>query len=821
MHRKGIALFCLSLLFFFTNYSISQQSKEVTCTGKVIDEQGQPIAGAKVQLYQLILSMETLSFDVELVRELDTEDDGTFIFETQADSSNQTGQTIILVEKEALALGWINWELHENLDVKIKLGQLGVLAGKVVDESGELISDAEVSISVMMVPGDEEPRYLVGKISERLFSRKTDAEGRFKFEGIPANATAEFILKKTGMAIVSTIDPKKDGGRPFQFAAGQENIEIQMPVGGGIEGTVLDKNTGRPVSDFKLIVFQERNNPFSWQEMIASKEDGVFSFDSLCPGKYVVQAVTNPGELADWLAQPVEVTIEAGKVSTGVKVELSKGGGGELIVTEEDDNAPAEGTNISFQNTVSKERFSMETGKDGIVWKRLAPGEYQITRIYKRDYPTQSQNEIFSVKDGQTSQVSIWISDYPKVAGTVRDEMGRPVAGAKVRIYPLGRGEAISNSEGRFEVRRERETPKWARPVAPYVVARHVEQNLARALEIEEDTRLVDVNMTTGIVLAGKVIDVDGKPVGNAQIYLTFWISNSGIPMEREKSATDAEGHYEIKAVPQLQEYSINAVADGYGQDYVRIATDNAVDNRLEVKPISLAPANLSISGFVVDIEDKPVDNAHVFVDHRGQPHRNTKTDKYGKFTIEGVCAGSISIKVNKTGASFLSGNIEAVGGATNIRIVAGDSSSGFVPKTPPSLIGKPLPEMKDLKIDLSSTNTNDKMMLICFFDIQQRPSRNCIIQLAEKAQELKAKDVTVIVIHASKIEQAKFDEWIKANEIDFPIGTIQDDIEKTRFDWGVRSLPWLILTDAKHIVQEEGFSINELDERIGSLREK
>jgi len=43
----------------------------------------------------------------------------------------------------------------------------------------------------------------------------------------------------------------------------------------------------------------------------------------------------------------------------------------------------------------------------------------------------------------------------------------------------------------------------------------------------------------------------------------------------------------------------------------------------------------------------------------------------------------------------------------------------------------------------------------------------------------------------------------------------IQADEEKTRIDWGVRSLPWLILTDKEHIVTAEGFSVNELNEQI------
>jgi len=139
----------------------------------------------------------------------------------------------------------------------------------------------------------------------------------------------------------------------------------------------------------------------------------------------------------------------------------------------------------------------------------------------------------------------------------------------------------------------------------------------------------------------------------------------------------------------------------------------------------------------------------------------------------------------------------------------------------PISLVGKPLPELKDIGIDISSVDVNDKMILVCVFDYEQRPSRNCIIQLSKKVKALKAKDIIILTVQASKVEQAKLDEWIKDNNIPFPVGMIQDDVEKTHFTWGVKTLPWLILTDKEHIVRAEGFGINELDKKITALIEK
>lgn len=138
----------------------------------------------------------------------------------------------------------------------------------------------------------------------------------------------------------------------------------------------------------------------------------------------------------------------------------------------------------------------------------------------------------------------------------------------------------------------------------------------------------------------------------------------------------------------------------------------------------------------------------------------------------------------------------------------------------PPSLIGKPLPKTTRLGINLATDQTEDKMILVCFFDMEQRPSRNCLRQLCKRAQELKTKDIVVVAVQASTIEQNSLNEWIKKIDIPFPIGMIQGDEEKLRFTWGVKSLPWLILTDKNHIVCSSGFSVTELDNKRQSTPE-
>jgi hypothetical protein len=147
---------------------------------------------------------------------------------------------------------------------------------------------------------------------------------------------------------------------------------------------------------------------------------------------------------------------------------------------------------------------------------------------------------------------------------------------------------------------------------------------------------------------------------------------------------------------------------------------------------------------------------------------------------------------------------------------IAGVTSvAGFGEEALNPLKDKPLPDLKQFAILQDPNQTRDKMILVCFFDMDQRPSRNCMRQLSAKAQELKAKGVFVVAVHALKVDDNKLRVWLQKYKISFPVGMIKANIEKTRIAWGINSLPRLILTDKKHIVTAEGFSLAELDEKL------
>ncbi|OHB67599.1 MAG: hypothetical protein A2Y77_13950 [Planctomycetes bacterium RBG_13_62_9] len=68
------------------------------------------------------------------------------------------------------------------------------------------------------------------------------------------------------------------------------------------------------------------------------------------------------------------------------------------------------------------------------------------------------------------------------------------------------------------------------------------------------------------------------------------------------------------------------------------------------------------------------------------------------------------------------------------------------------------------------------------------------------------------IVVQAAKADGAKLKDWVRQNAVPFPAGMIRGDESKVRLAWGVKSLPWLTLTDAQHVVRAEGFNVSEID---------
>jgi len=816
---------CLGLAIIFVAGlapARSEQAKQITCTGKVVDEQDQPIAGTKVTLHEMVYNEATRLYDTKVTGEVTTGTDGAFSFSTNA-VSDVYRYGYIIAEKEGLALDFANWRMRDgDKELQIKMGRPKELAGIVVDESYKPVSDAQVSISMLIIGSMQDEHGVGGPVATELFKSITDAAGNFKFTKIPSEAAAEFIVKKEGRATVSTFKSTGMADQKLNYAAGQTDIKLVLPAEARIEGIVVQKSTGKPVGGVQLIARSEQDLGYFRNKPLVSNEDGTFSLNALASDRYTLGLATSRDELADWIAESVEVITEVGKTKNGVKIELIKGGILEVVITDAIRKQPLEKVSVGVRNRASSEYHSGRSDKDGIARIRLVPGEYQISYVNKEGYSRQRAQDIVTIEEGKTEHIEYELGGIPKITGVLRNEKGEPLKGVKLKICPMGgREDSATDAEGKFEDTYDPGRMGSGEIPIMFLVCRYEEDNLAAAVQIDEDAGELDITLKPGVIFTGKVLDPEGKGIEGATLYVNLRVSNWGSSIGRERIKTDAQGKFEIRAIPANNKYNLYTRAEGYGENRSeQIITDDAVDNRLDIGTITLLVANLSVSGVVVDDEDKPVAGVRVSCYGDNQPSRRTQTDTEGKFTLENVCAGKMRISANKSGTPRLYGSIETEGGATDVQIVISQRSSStrYQPKRPPSLVGRPLPELKNVKVEIPSSDTEGKMILVCFWDMEQRPSRYCIMQLAKQAEQLKQKGIIVVAVQASKIDETALDQWVKKYKIPFPVGMVQSSFEKARFSWGIRSLPWLILTDRKHIIRSGGFGINALNEKIGGI---
>ena len=406
------------------------------------------------------------------------------------------------------------------------------------------------------------------------------------------------------------------------------------------------------------------------------------------------------------------------------------------------------------------------------------------------------------------------------VDGVVKDPEGLPVSKAILNVMFGGHGSCMSDKNGKFRL----SWSSWsAEPVRTdgqvSLLIRHAKRNLAAAVVLKPEMTKLDIKLRSAVNFTGMVADETGKALRGAKANVTFWNGKYGTMLSETNVKTNRKGRFDIAMIPYGHKCTIVTEADGYGRETIDVFSDNAVDGRLDVGIVKLKLADKKVAGVVYDVNDVPVQNAEISAYGDGQPmRRDILTDAQGKFVVEGMCEGAIQIYAHARDRSPVEyGHTAAEAGAADVRIVLEKRSSSILhpPEQAPSLMGKSLPEFNDIDIDIDFDRAEDKMLLVCFLDINQRPSRNCISRLVERAGQLRQNDIIVIAVQTSKDGGNSLNEWLIENKVPFTIRTIQGKEEQVRFNWGVKSLPWLILTDKKHIVIAEGFSVNELDEKI------
>lgn len=410
-------------------------------------------------------------------------------------------------------------------------------------------------------------------------SAKTDDQGRFEIDGVPAGT---YDLRADAKDLAPGVVEKVavDAGRTVN------GLLLELGEGGGITGTVYDEH-GQPVPGAEVLVQPVKQKGLVVMGDVGThaKADGngVYLVEHLEPGRYrVKRRVSNSGSVV--MVSRVVVTgsggekpddeepddgttvlVREGVVSrfdlrsetlASIRVTLEDAEGKpldrqrlQLVELDVEKPEPQSGLNLTIP------RMGMTDGKGTFAFEGLPPGRYRVVA-------NGAEREV-SVGAGRSREVTLRVS-LGSIEGVVVDESGKPVAGARVQVRriresnaPLvdfvGSSGATTGEDGRFR----------ADDLGPgrYRLSAAAGDRQSSAEEVDlgaggtvRDIRLV-AESTVDVVVS--VRDAGGKPVPGVFVSLR----------DDENSArggrTDEKGEATVRIRPGSYTAMAFDVADG------------------------------------------------------------------------------------------------------------------------------------------------------------------------------------------------------------------------------------------------------------------
>ena len=761
-------------------------------SARVTDSDGHAIAGALVEAYQY--PEQGRNPDPELVTNLTTGAEGKFEVTLGPYSP-------LVVTKPGLAPAWRDPGPHETNGAPMVLSPPTTLAGVVVDETGKLLSGAEVFVCVAHLGDKQDYRtFLHGKLGRQLFSSHTDASGRFQIENFPANATAELDVVAPG----KVLPPRRAqyGPESLLWRSGQQDIRLMVEPPVEIEGKI-ETDTGEPVTNgWVELRSLARTLAVPW-EPYRNVTNGLFRFAGVAGGAYQVFAHFGTNEPPDWVAEAVPVAVRSGLSVQNIEVKAAKGGILRVKSINKQTGKPVEQVYLTVY--VGSDYLHQRSDSNGLGLFRLTPGRYDVHGMTDKGLHAYTPAQ---VEAGATNDAILAFSSPPLVRGIVRDASGKPSPGLSVWSQTERlKTNLTTDVNGRYELVHS-ENPQ----VVLVVDALH---NMAVSRELEEGVTNLDLQLGPALTITGRVEDSQGRPIPRAEAHVYLNSGTWGFPVYWQAVTADAQGTFKIVNLPADRTYYVNFGAKGYGSSQQKVPGEEG--NQIELPPSVLKKADLKLMGRVVDSADTPLANASIHVNGNGQPDIDSRTDSDGRFGLE-VCEGTVSFSV---WFQEFQTSVQAKAGDTNVVVVLQPRSVQSEPEKlkRASLVGKALPALATANLP-SDAGAPGKRLLLCLFDCEQRPSRQVIRLLTEQTESLRQKGVAVLGIQAAVVTGESFDRWKEANPLPFKIGRIAAKSAASTWATEADSLPWLILVNSQGRVAAEGFPLEDLAGKIGDLGE-
>jgi protocatechuate 3,4-dioxygenase beta subunit len=396
----------------------------------------------------------------------------------------------------------------------IRLGTGGVVRGSVVDTSGAPVAGATLSATI--------PGPLAGR--DRAESQ-SDSNGAFEIVGVPVGrvtVAATHPNYAAGQVAGLEVDPEK----------GPTETRIVVSVGGRIQGSVR-KRDGTPMPGLRLGGSPRRSDDAMHHFSSVSatvQSDGTFSMEHVAPGPTSVTLTAQPSPGVSLIAETKSVMVVEGQTAAVDFVAR------ELLITGRVTRSEAAVPGVRV--TVRTLPFSYSVGGDsfgGVAAPPTGPrplegithedGQYELivlhpgpawAEVASLDGRVQYATRNLEVPDVERHAFDIQIGGTPVGGMVVDKETGAGVPLANVRAMARkgeANGGANAGLDGRFAFELAPGEYRLTTSADAYATA---ESELSVGAGGSSGVRL---ELSRGMALEGKVVDLAGRPVPGAQLF--------------------------------------------------------------------------------------------------------------------------------------------------------------------------------------------------------------------------------------------------------------------------------------------------------------
>ncbi len=583
----------------------------------VLDESGQPIAGATVAVR--VWSDDELKLAPQIA---DAKGKVSFALPYDKDGKPTVGAFVAGAKGYSFggAVG-TGGPLAVPLEIRLARGQFW--RGKITDDKGAPLAGARVTINGAMKDEDYDTlMFLLDEKLAALYTTESGADGTFEIANAPADRRLFY----------SVVRPKFALAKGSNASAGVAET-IKLTPAGALKGRALDV-AGKPLAELKIYASSDN---MSGGGSATTDANGDFAIEGLTPGNYQLRAI-QPKDAAFVMPRLPIFRIEANKTATAPGWRAVAGAEIRGIARDAATKKPIEGASFAARDEADIAKYNNSawatSDKNGAFVLRVLPGTYKVRSTgggagFLRSEATQS----VEAKTGAPTSVSFELRAAPVVRGITRDESGKAVS-AKILVGDIGRQNTVSDAQGKWEY-----TPSDTNDIGfgggedddgyfEIVSPKRVDWPVKGPIT-------VTVRRKPWQSLAGRVVTPDGAPVEGARVQANFNVqtSDNSFSGARVNATSDKDGRYVLQRLrdsrqPDVSGTEVEVSAKVAGYQFKSGGRVTREGNEPRVSDLVFVPLSAKINGTTA---------AGAAVVAAG---RETRADETGKFSFEALPAG-------------------------------------------------------------------------------------------------------------------------------------------------------------------------------------